>query len=114
MRCSTTCAGARRGAYPTPWREVEDEKGEGCKGCLISVLTATLEPVPWLLIIAGVGLIVYVMATLSWGVREGDEARWGLAGLACLIIGVGFVLLGRFRRAPDAVGPKGGPPHDLE
>ena len=79
-----------------------------------SRLTTIAWTVPWLLIIAGVGLIVYVMATLSWGVREGDEARWGFAGLACLIIGVGFVLLGRSRRAPDAAGPKGGPPHDLE
>ena len=97
-----------------PWREVEDEKGEGCGGCLISVPAAILVPVPWLLIIAGIGFMVYALAKHNMGVREGGEARWYLAGLACLIIGVGFVLLGQLRRAPDTPGPKVGPPHDLE
>jgi hypothetical protein len=88
-----------------PWREVEDEKSEGC---LTVVLAPTLVAAPWLLIIAGMSFIVYAVGKLI-SFSEGSEALWGFAGLVCLTFGAMFVLAlrTRSRSTPGAGGPKG-------
>jgi hypothetical protein len=87
------------------WREVEDEKSEGC---LRVVLALTLAVAPWLLIIAGMSFIVYALGKFL-AFPGGGDAVWGIAGLICLILGALFVLAlrTRSRSTPGAGGPKG-------
>ena len=87
------------------WREVADEKSEGC---LTIVLAPSLVAVPWLLTIAGMSCIVYAVGKFI-AFPEGSEARWGLAGLVCLLLAAMFVLAlrTRSRSMPGAGEPKG-------